>query len=135
HPLDASAAQIIDDTRALTLDGSVQLALPALTDAAVIGAVVPPCHWVRCRLAAGPFDATPVVAGLVLNAVDVAQRIAVSRTIPIDAGAPISGAIVPGARQRLRIAMNATGTIVALTVLDGAADAPEILVLDYQAPS
>jgi predicted phage baseplate assembly protein len=135
HALDASAGEIDDRTRAFTLDGAVRVTVPGAMTAGAIGAVATPRFWLRCRLVRGAFDETPILSGVTLNAVAVEQAREAWRRFPIAAGTVVSGAVVAGARARLAIRIDDAGVVRELGVLPATAAAPELLVLDFVAPT
>jgi predicted phage baseplate assembly protein len=73
--LDAAKGEVVDHTRAFTLNGSVALRLPAAMGAAAIGSVGQPRYYLRCRLLSGAFDASPCVWACDVNAVPVEQAV------------------------------------------------------------
>ena len=133
--LDPRAQQVDDRTRALTLDAPVRLAVPTAMAAMQVGAVSAPLFWIRCRLVRGSFDDTPVLTGVTLNAVAVEQARAAWHRFPIAAGTVPAGAIAPGARLRLAIGLDERGVMHTLAVEPPSSSAPELLVLDYTAPT
>src|SRR5205823_4846644 len=93
--------------------------------------------YVRCRLDAGGYDAAPSLVAIVPNAVPAEQSLPARQTFVIAAGVIPGGAPpAPGQRARLLMTVDADGVVRALTVLGtGGAGAPELLVLDYTAPT
>lgn len=143
------APVVYDDTRAFTLIGRAQMKLPDYLPDQQIGQVESKLMYVRCRFAAGAFDAAPEFAALHFNGVSVAQRVpVVSLTWCIPSTAQVSGkapdkpgklanvslwlepgsitaACEPGSDDELRIER----------IGFGASDAPQFRVLDYTAAS
>ena len=134
--------QVWDDTRSLTLDGIVELNLPAATQKESIGSVTTPHYWVRCRLEAGALDAAPLLMDLAINAVRAEQALPIENryvisetaTMEFDVPEPTAGDLV-----RLRMTLDATAAIAGLRALDPTAsdaqDHPDLRWLDYCAPS
>jgi Baseplate J-like protein len=80
--------EVVDGTRALTLDGRVTVSLANITPAADgDDALV----WLRARIARGAYDAAPVVHGLAFNAVEVVQSVPAAVRVPVAPGAHIEG--------------------------------------------
>lgn len=98
-----SAAQSVDETRSLTLDGIVRLELPAAQLATIVGAVVAPLFWLRVRLVRGAFEEAPLLQALLLNALEVVQQRPVLAKYTVSLGATVNGTPVPGTRQRLAL--------------------------------
>ena len=126
-----------DDTRALTLDGIVELPIPAGIVAGKQGNVVKPLFYLRCRLSAGSFDRAPMLVDAAPNAVWAEQSVPFASTLTIAAGASVSGAApLPGQPARFDADMDVFGVIHALQFLaPNAAGHPDVTVLAYQAPT
>jgi predicted phage baseplate assembly protein len=92
--------EVVDETRALTLDGRIVLRLASPMAPGADEDVDPSLYYVRCRLEAGAYDRAPAVTDLSLNAVAALQ--AVTPSIPPDRRAAMPDA--PGATaERLGI--------------------------------
>ena len=78
HQLDAAAGEVIDDTRSLTLDGTVRFRLPGAMVAAAIGAVPDARYWIRCRIDRGEYDAAPILSTITFNALQLVQTLLVT---------------------------------------------------------
>jgi predicted phage baseplate assembly protein len=82
--LDASgawtAAATQDDTRSLTLDGTVALKPGGAMSAGGVPGGASDLYYVRARFAAGTYDAAPVAARIVLNGAEAEQTTAVPST-------------------------------------------------------
>jgi predicted phage baseplate assembly protein len=128
--LDPAQQEVADATRALSLDGAVRLQPPVATGASVQGADGDPHHYVRCRVTAGAPDAPPVLLALAADAVEVSQRAAARQTFALAPGPPLPAALVPGARGRLALTLDADGAVTALAFGAGAAG-PDALVLEH----
>lgn len=122
-----------DDTRGFTLDGTVVLTLPNATVATVTGVVKAPLHYLRCRLVGGPLDEVPSVAVLAANAVPAQQACALHSSFTIRRGvkAPNGQEPVVGASGRLRLALDAEGSVTALAFTP-AGEGLEATVLAYR---
>ncbi len=64
-----------DGTRSLSLTGTVRLIAPTASQASRVGADPRALYYLRCRLAAGSFDAPPDVHHVILNAVEALQAV------------------------------------------------------------
>jgi predicted phage baseplate assembly protein len=132
--LNPAVGQVADQTRSFTLDGAVQLTVPAAMGAAALGAVPTSLFYVRCRLDAGPPDAAPIVLDLSINTVDAEQASAVRGTFAIAPGTvpPAGKDPVVGSSGILHLTLDAGGTITALA-FDSTGQAPEVQILAYTA--
>jgi hypothetical protein len=134
-PAHPSAGQVADDTRSLTLDGLVELALPASASTAQLGSVTDNLLYVRCRLVSGGFDAPPVLTSVRTNSVVARQAFPVFQTFTIPRTVMVQGAPpVAGQRVRFSLALDAQGRIQSLQFVNGGSG-PEVMVLKYQAPT
>lgn len=129
------AAGVDDETRGLTLDGRVTLTVDGAMAARVIGAVDAPRYWVRCRLVAGRFDATPTLTAIVANALLVEQRQPAWRRFAVAPAAAIVGVPAVGALQPIDLAFDAAGTVVGITVHPEPSSVPRVRVLAFTAPA
>ena len=135
-PAVPAAGEVADDTRSLTLDGLVEINLPATVVAKAHGGVAAPMIYLRCRLVRGQFDEPPTLVDVAVNAVPCEQSLVLSHRYTIPAGvAPAGPAPVPGTTTRVRMKMSAPGRVSALTFDPTAVGAPDVLVLSYQAPA
>jgi hypothetical protein len=104
-----------DDTRSLTLDGFVELALPATIVQSPQGEVAQPLFYVRCRMEDGAYDAVPEIAGIAVNAVEAGQSVPATQTFVIERGVVPSGTTpVLGDATHFTFALNSRGAIAAL---------------------
>jgi hypothetical protein len=134
-PAHPAAGQVVDDTRSLTLDGLVELALPAGASPTKLGSVTDNLLYIRCRLAKGGFDVPPVLMSVRTNSVVARQSFPVFQTFTIARGAVVQGASpVPGQRIRFSLTLDGQGLIQSLQFLNGGSG-PEVTVLKYQAPT
>src|SRR4051794_38629869 len=79
--LDPAAGEVADDTRALTLDGPVDIVTPEPMTADPAGR-----YLVRARFAGGAYDAPPRLRDVSLNAVAVEQAVEDAAEWPIASG-------------------------------------------------
>ncbi len=127
-------ATVFDDTRAFTLDGIVELTLPADVTPTAIGAVADALFYVRARLVAGALDAAPSLLDLTLNAVIADQAVPVTETFVIDEHVtPTGTAPTAGALTRLTMTVDSHKVITALDF--SATTGPELRVWAYTPPS
>jgi hypothetical protein len=129
--------QVMDDTRALTLDGIVEINLPATAAVTTLGPLTEPYVYVRCRLASGAYDASPMLVDIILNGVIADQSVPIFQSFPIPAHVtPGGSAPTPGTMSRINLHLDTNGAVETLTFLDpaDALDTPDVLVLDYQPP-
>jgi predicted phage baseplate assembly protein len=117
----------VDTTRSLTQSGQVELTVPPGAD---LGQPV----YLRCRLAAGAYDAAPVLRDLAVNGVVAEQAVPVGElTWTIAETAVIAGTPVPGVPSHVGIRLDGQHRVTALDT--GDTDAPELLVLRYRPPA
>jgi hypothetical protein len=76
-----SAATVDDDTRSLTLDGTIRFKLSTEMAKGGVDAGSAEIYYLRARLASGTYDAAPVATHIVLNGVLAEQTAAVPKTI------------------------------------------------------
>jgi len=128
-----------DQTRAFTLDGSVVFTMPAAMGQRRVGALPTPWWYLRCRVAAGAYDAPPVLQAIAFNGVAAEQAVPVGTALVIARGATITysspGLPKPGDMTRLQIELDSNRNITSLNFGGGHADDPEFLIRDFQAPS
>jgi len=133
-----AVGQVMDDTRALTLDGMVELHLPDSVQAVPLSPVTEEYVYVRCRLISGAYDAPPIIGNIIPNGVLAEQAVPVYKTFEIPADVEPDGPEPqPGTTARLNLELDAGGFVSVLTFLtvadaNNANDALELLVLDYQ---
>lgn len=129
--------EVMDDTRALTLNGIIEFNLPDSLVRGTIGQVPESLFYLRCRLKAGSYDAPPILTEVALNGVLAEQAVFVSQDFVIAADAIINGPEPHrGQMIRLDFTLDNAGIIQAITFLapDAAPDHPDFLVLNYTAP-
>jgi hypothetical protein len=134
--LDPASGAVVDDTRSLTLDGSVVVTLPTPMAARALGAVSDPRFYLRCRPVAGRYDAAPTLLDTFGNAALAEQSWPLWQDFPIGAGVVPAGPVpAPGATTRLQLTLDGQGTITQLTFDPALAGAPDFTVLGYIAPT
>src|SRR5690349_2548131 len=129
--LDAGRGEILDDTRALTLNGRVLLNLPAPMTAMSVGKIPQSLYYVRARLVRGAYDAAPQLRHCGVNGIFAEQATSVGEVEwNISANATVTGRRPrPGRRSRMRLRFNDkfeitnlafgdSGESIALTVID-----------------
>ena len=117
----------VDTTRSLTQSGRAELTVPS-------GTALGYPAYLRCRLAAGAYDAAPMVRDLAVNGVPAEQSVPVGElSWTIAETAVITGTPVPGTRAHLGLRLDGQHRITALDTSDP--DAPELLVLRYRPPT
>ena len=133
------AGEVLDDTRALTLDGIVEVNLPAgCSETSPTGPSGEPLFYLRCRLHRGEYDAAPLMLGVQPNTVVAEQAVPARQLFTIGASADLSNfAPTVGGMSRLHIELASDGSISALgTIGSQVADAvPFVTVLDYKPPT
>lgn len=144
-PLDAALKQVEDNTRSFTLSGNVVFHLPGAMAAAQIGAAPGNLYYLRCRVAAGSYDAAPILLDTAFNGVAVEQAVPYGMPFIIDAAANITyapqGPPKPGDVTPLTMVLDAKMTadgrrkIVALNFGGDPAKDPSFLIYDYRAPA
>jgi hypothetical protein len=130
--------QVVDDTRAFTLDGSVNFRLPNAMISSRVGTVTAPLYYLRCRVVAGSWDAAPVLQDVAFNGIRVEQSVPDGMEFVIDPGAAIhyasSGPPKPGETALVKMTLNDKHKIVALDFNGDAETDPGFLVYDYREP-
>jgi predicted phage baseplate assembly protein len=122
-----------DDTRSLTLDGIVDITVPAAIAATALGSVATPLFYVRCRVVSGAFDAIPVLLDIEVNASPAEQAVPVTTKFTIKAGVvPTGVAPSPGDSVQLTLSMDGQHVIQSLAFTSGAG--PMLRVWTYTAP-
>jgi hypothetical protein len=150
------ANEVVDMTRAFTLNGAVTLSLPngwpTLRD---VGREPGSRSYVRCRFVRGAYDDAPMIQGIAMNGVVVAQAVPNGAREPteepeplygtspgpasaniltweIARGATVNGDTAPGQVTPIRLAPQA-GPVTRLTF--GGRDDPDFLILAYRPPT
>jgi hypothetical protein len=123
-----------DNTRSFTLDGIVEVPLPGSLSTSVQGTIPTAFFYLRCRIAAGAYDAVPLVLDIAANAAPAEQSIPVTEAFAIKAGIAVAGpAPSPGDLVQLLFTSDASGVIQTLTF--GSGSGPKTRVLAYTAPT
>jgi hypothetical protein len=128
--------QVMDETRALTLDGVMELWLPAALESQEL-AGGEALYYLRCRLSSGAYDRPPRLVGILPNAVFAHQVIRKYGRFPFAAGASLpaeSPAI--GTVAKMQLELDDSGEVTVLNLLEPAStsEAPELVVAGYLAP-
>ncbi|HXV94469.1 MAG TPA: baseplate J/gp47 family protein, partial [Pseudonocardia sp.] len=128
--------EVLDDTRALTLDGLVELSLPPTAAPRALGTVATPLVYVRARRVRGQHDAPVVLRSVAPNAVAVEGAVPAWQRFVIAAGVvPGGSAPAPGTATRLRFVLDARDVIQQLSFESPGAGDPDVAVLAYTAPT
>lgn len=135
-PARPGTGQVVDDTRSLTLNGLVEVNLPASITQTALGPVATPLYYLRVRLASGAYDAPVVLASVQPNAVQVVQRIPLWQQLTIPGTLlPLPTPPTPGEQISLQFVPAPDLTIQTLaTQSPPTAGAPAFTFLDYVAP-
>jgi hypothetical protein len=130
-----SASEVVDDTRALTLNGRVLLKVPSPMARTFVGKVTDQLYYVRARIIRGSYDAAPRLRYCAINGILAEQSAPVGlQQWTISGAARIDGsAPTLGHPSWIRMQFNQRNEIAELTFgkLDHAA---RFTVLEYQAP-
>ena len=133
-PLSPENREVRDDTRSLTLSGTVRLTVPTPMESTPWGNISEPLYYLRCRLAEGQFDAAPQFAGISINAVTAEQTSPAWQQFTIAPDATVTGsAPVSGTHVRLTLDLDPAGIITALDVSDEV-EGPTVPILGYSPP-
>jgi predicted phage baseplate assembly protein len=81
--LDATSKQVVDDTRAFTLNGQVVVRLPAEMAQGGPDPLEPTLYYLRCRIVAGAYDAAPRLRNVSFNAVEAEQAVRPDEIAPV----------------------------------------------------
>jgi predicted phage baseplate assembly protein len=122
----------VDNTRSMTLSGTVSLTIGAPPAALRTGAVIEPLRYIRGRLAVGSLDAAPVALRILENAAEAEQCSPVCEQWAVAAGVVAIGTPpTPGQTSWLRVAFNASGSVAGLE-FGSAQEAIHVTVLAYK---
>jgi hypothetical protein len=133
-----ATGQVMDDTRSLTLDGIVEVWLPATPVKEPLGDVEMPLFYIRCRLETGAYDALPILTHVIPNGIVAEQAVPVWQTFTIPTTVtPTGPAPTPGTMTRLQLQVNNSGVITTLAFFPPgeAPNHPDIGMLSYVAPN
>jgi hypothetical protein len=135
-PARPTTGQVTDDARSLTLDGIVEVNLPASISQTVLGAEPAALFYLRARLVSGAWEAPVILNDVRPDAVEVRQQAPLVGTYAIAAGTAVSGvppAIGDLAYLQFRLA---EGAVVSLTFLASATPGvPGIRLFGYTPPT
>ena len=128
--------EVRDDTRALTLDGMIEINLPNALVATALGEVAQPLFYLRCRLAGGAHDAPPALLDIAPVSVAVEQAAPVAQSHVIAAGVIATGpAPAPGSTSRFTVVLDEGDVIRALAFDPPDSSAPAVTILAYEPAS
>ncbi len=138
--LNSAGEEVLDETRAFTLDGPVTFRVPQAMAASAAGALTTPYYYLRCRLAAGRYDAAPSLGNVVFNGILAEQAVASTSSLVIDPNAVIhyspGGPPAPNTLTILRMTIDPQNTHIAeLTFGGGASSDPRFRILSFQPPT
>jgi hypothetical protein len=137
--LDPGKSQVVDQTRAFTLDGYVTFTVPSAMAQQSVGAVPAPWFYLRCRFTSGAYDAPPLLGSITFNGVVAEQAVPTGTAFTIARGAVVtyasSGPPKPGDITTLQLQLDPDSKIVSLQFGGGKAGDPEFFVRAYQAPT
>ena len=89
--LDPNKEKVIDDTRALTLDGQVIIRVTTPMLKTAVGKVESELYWLRCRFEAGAYDAAPMIETIIMNGVRAEQSTVTAMKLTIKRNAVVEG--------------------------------------------
>lgn len=137
--LNAASKEVVDETRAFTLDGYVTFQVPVTLQKVPLGTVAAPLCHLRCRLEAGRFDAAPVLRDVAFNAVRAIQHVPSASTLTLDAKCAITygpgGAPKPNTGSTINVEFDTQGHVIKLDFTAKTSSDPLFTILDFQAPS
>jgi Baseplate J-like protein len=138
--LDPTHDEVLDDTRAFTLDGTVTFSITEPMAQASVGAVAAQSYYLRCVFEAGSFDAAPSLQNIAFNGALAEQAVPATSALAIDCDATIvyspQGPPVPNTITTLDLSIDPqTGNIVQLTFGAGSATDPQFRTLSFTAPA
>jgi hypothetical protein len=135
-PQRPGVGEVRDDTRALTLDGIIELNLPNTLVAVALGDISQPLLYVRSRLTAGSHDAPPALLDIAPSSVEVEQATAFTQTLIIAAGVdPTGPAPTPGSARRFNLVLDDNDVVKTLEFDPAGSSAPAVVILGYEAPT
>ncbi len=136
--LDPSKDEVVDRTRAFTLDGAVTFRVPQPMASTPVGEVSASLYYLRCRFDAGRYDAAPLLKDIALNGTVARQRVPSWSSFTIDVNAVIQysagGPPKPNDVTSLRVTVDSqTGHITQLS-FGGVDGHPQFRILRFAAP-
>jgi Baseplate J-like protein len=136
--LNSANDEVVDETRAFTLDGPVTFRIPAPISQAQLGSVPTALYYLRCRIDAGRYDAAPVLSDAAFNAVRAVQQVPFTSSFVVSADCAItfgsSGPPKPLDRASLRMQFDRLGRIAQLDFTPAAELDPEFTIVDFKVP-
>jgi hypothetical protein len=135
-PARPAPGEVVDDTRSLTIDGLVEINLPASATQTALGAVAAPLYYVRVRLAEGAYDAPVVLSSIQPNAVTAAQRAILWRKLVLPAALPpLAPSPTVGQPASARFTLGPDLSVQTLAIQQPPAlGSPAFTVLEYTPP-
>ena len=131
--LDELAGEVRDETRAFTLNGRVILKIPGMMSAQSLGSLKQNLYYLRCRMAAGAYDAAPALRNLALNAVMAEQAVPTGTELKIAEDAKVEGTEPQvGKRSSFLFQLNEQGEISRLRFIKREAGVPAFRILKYE---
>jgi hypothetical protein len=131
-----STSQLVDETRAFTLDGPVTFKVPGAMTSAPVGILSEKYFYLRCRFMAGSYDAAPSLRYPEFNGAACVQSIPSCMSFAISPGATLtyaSGAPPnPGDKVSLSITFDDLRNITQLGVSAPSATQPAFTVLQFK---
>jgi hypothetical protein len=128
-----ATGQVVDDSRSLTLNGLVEVNLPASIAQTALGTVSTPLYYLRVRLTSGAYDAPVVLTAAQPNAVLAVQRIPLWQQLTIPGTLlPLPTPPTPGAQISLQFVLAPDLSILTLaTQSPPTPGAPGFTFLNY----
>lgn len=138
--LDPAQNQVVDDTRAFTLDGAVTFSLSGAMVQANVGAVAASHYYLRCVFEAGSYDAAPSLQNIAFNGALAEQAVPSTSALVIAPNAAIvyspQGPPVPNTVTTLNLSIDPqTTNVVKLTFGAGASTDPQFRILSFLPPT
>ena len=128
--------EFIDNTRSMTLSGTVSLIIATAPPALKTGATPQPLQYLRCRLASGSFDDVPVALQVLENAGQAQQSSPLWEEWPIAAGVVAIGTPPsPGGAAWINLSFDTSGNINSLDFGSSAAEGIRTAILAYKPAS
>ncbi|MGB9180938.1 MAG: putative baseplate assembly protein [Pyrinomonadaceae bacterium] len=134
--LDEAAGEVVDETRSFTFNGRVILKVPRMMLAQPLGSLKQNLYYLRCRLAAGAYDAAPVLRTLALNAVMAEQATPIGTQLKIAEGTQVEGPDPQaGQRSGFLLQFNKQDEISHIQFIKQRRDVPSFRILRYEQPT
>jgi hypothetical protein len=130
------ALQFADDTRSMTLSGTVSVTIATVPASLRIGATPQPLQYLRCRFASGAFDDVPVALQILENASESQQSSPLWEEWPIAAGVVAIGTPPsPGGAAWIDLSFDTNGNIDSLDFGSSATQGVRTVILAYKPAS